>query len=97
MTRDEMPQEIQSLIAQCEANVKRFSNDQMSAALHFAETLWSNIPSLAAELVRQRHLSHIPAFSGDWKQTEVESLIRERLFPDQSPFPSASKSEVPHA
>lgn len=35
--RDEMPVEIQSLIAQCEANVNQFTNDQMSSALHFAE------------------------------------------------------------
>lgn len=41
MTRDELPSEIQSLIAQCEANVNRFTNDQMSAALHFAETMAS--------------------------------------------------------
>jgi hypothetical protein len=37
---DEMPPEIKSLIAQCEANVKSFDNDQMSEALHFAETLF---------------------------------------------------------
>lgn len=35
----EMPPEIQSLIARCEANVISFTNDQMSAALHFAETV----------------------------------------------------------
>jgi hypothetical protein len=39
--RDDMPTEIKSLIAQCEAGVSRFSNDQMSAALHFAESLWT--------------------------------------------------------
>lgn len=36
--RDDFPQEIQSLIAQCEVNVSRFTNDQMSAALHWGET-----------------------------------------------------------
>ena len=39
MTREDMPTEIKSLIAQCEGNVSSFTNDQMSAALHFAETL----------------------------------------------------------
>lgn len=37
--RDELPQEIQSLIGQCEAGVTKFTNDQMSTALHFAETM----------------------------------------------------------
>lgn len=35
--RDELPEEIQSLIGQCEVGVNRFTNDQMSAALYFAE------------------------------------------------------------
>lgn len=35
--QDEMPTEIRSLVAQCEAGVSSFNNDQMSAALCFAE------------------------------------------------------------
>jgi hypothetical protein len=41
--RDELPREIQSLIAQCEVNVTSFDNDQMSEALHFAETMADRI------------------------------------------------------
>ncbi len=49
-----MPGEIQHLIDLCEANVVRFNNDQMSAALHFAESLWSENESIRGELAHMR-------------------------------------------
>lgn len=38
--RDGMPEEIRVLIGQCEIGHVHFSNDAMSAALHFGETCW---------------------------------------------------------
>lgn len=56
--RDEMPQEIQSLIAQCEANVASFDNDQMSAALHWGETMYSHYRRLEIERDNLRDMMH---------------------------------------
>lgn len=41
--RDGMPEEIRVLIGRCEIGHVNFSNDEMSAALHFGETCWREL------------------------------------------------------
>ena len=41
-----MNEEIKSLIAQCEANITSFDNDQMSAALWWGQTMRKEIASV---------------------------------------------------
>lgn len=60
------PLEIQSLIKQCEANVVSFDNDQMSAALHFAENAWSL-------LVKLREITILA------DDTEIEDGLLDRI------------------
>lgn len=47
MAGSDMPGEIRQLAEQCEAGVRSFTNDQMSAALHFGETLWRRLGKVA--------------------------------------------------
>lgn len=46
MSREDMPGEIRSLIAQCEANVTSFTNVQMSDALYWGEKLHAALTHL---------------------------------------------------
>lgn len=58
----EMPPVIKSLIAQCEANVSKFTNLQMSEALYFGETLHRQVADLTAALAaKDRRIEELEA------------------------------------
>lgn len=77
MTRDELPSEIQSLIAQCEANVNKFTNDQMSAALYFAETMASQF-----DIDTQCKIAFAEMMLIRWDRTEHDSRLFEKCVTD---------------
>lgn len=85
--RDNMPAEIRSLIAQCEANVSSFTNDQMSAALHYAETtllklerlqdsIWPGLPPFVSTPEKPQEDFYILAAEGC--RGELQQCVRLR-------------------
>lgn len=65
-----MNDEIKSLIAQCEANVSSFDNDQMSAALHWGETLYHEVESVLKVMDEMAEL---------WRESSKYRICRDRL------------------
>lgn len=65
-----MTPEIRSLIDQCEANVSSFDNDQMSAALHWGQTMQNEVASV---------LMLMDGLAEQWGDEGVFRRCRDRL------------------
>lgn len=67
--REDMPREIQILIGRCEINEIAFDNDDMSAALKFAEEMFDEVERLK-DLIRD-------VIAGEWSLTGLQESIGE--------------------